>query len=127
MGTLIWGDNMKRQMSVSIFLAILVIALAWLYIKYNNEIQPKNETITTENNVSKEQSITINQSYITCPYFIKENDGRLVVYLTKTQEIYMETGIESERLPIDIKEKLETGIFFENEEDLYDFLESYSS
>ena len=127
MEILIWGDNMKRQMSVSIFLAILLIALAWLYIKFSNETQPKNETITTENDISKEQSITINQSYITCPYYIKEADGRLVVYLSKNKEIYMETGIESITLPSEILDKLETGIFFETEEDLYDFLESYSS
>lgn len=127
MEILIWGDNMKRQISVSIFLAILVIALAWLYIKFNNEIEPKNESITTENDISKEPSVTINQAYVSSVYFIKEKDGRLVVYLSKTQEIYMETSIESETLPDDVKEKLETGIFFENEEDLYGFLESYSS
>ena len=127
MEILIWGDNMKRQISVSIFLAILVIALAWLYIKFNNEIEPKNESITTENDISKEPSVTINQAYVSSVYFIKEKDGRLVVYLSKTQEIYMETSIESETLPDDVKEKLEIGIFFENEEDLYGFLESYSS
>ena len=127
MEILIWGDNMKRQMSVSIFLAILVIALAWLYIKFSNEMQPKNEIITTENNISNEQSVTISQSYVTCPYYIKEVDGRLVVFLSKTKKIYMETSIESISLPTDILDKLETGIFFENEEDLYDFLESYSS
>ena len=127
MEILIWGDNMKRQMSISIFLAVLVILLAWLYIKFSNEIQPKNETITTENNVLKEPSVTINQTYITYPYYIKDVDGRLVVFLTKTKEIYMETGIENILLPNDVKEKLETGIFFENEEKLYDFLESYSS
>ena len=127
MEILIWGDNMKRQISVSIFLAILVIALAWLYIKFSNETKLKNETITTENDVSKEQSITISQSYITYPYYIKEADGRLVVYQSKTQEIYMETSVESDTLPEELKEKLKAGIFFENEEDLYDFLESYSS
>ena len=86
MGILIWGDNMKRQVSVSIFLAILVIALAWLYIKFNNETQPKNQNITTENDVSKEESITISQEYLTCPYYIKAEYGRLVVYLSITQE-----------------------------------------
>lgn len=127
MEILIWGDNMKRQVSVSIFLAIMVILLAWLYIKFNNETQPKKEKITTENDVSKEQSVTISQKYISCPYYIKEEYGRLVVYESKNQEIYMETSIETYTLPAEIKEKLETGIFFQTEEELYDFLESYSS
>lgn len=127
MEILIWGDNMKRQVSVSIFLAILVIALAWLYIKFNNETQPKNQNITTENDVSKEQSITISQEYISYPYYIKEEYGRLVVYLSKTQEIYMETSIEIYTLPSELQENLESGIYFKTEEELYDFLESYSS
>ena len=127
MEILIWGDNMKRQVSVSIFLAILVIALAWLYIKFNNETQPKNQNITTENDVSKEESITISQEYLTCPYYIKAEYGRLVVYLSKTQEIYMETAIELDVLPLEIQEKIDSGIFFQTEQELYDFLESYSS
>ena len=127
MEILIWGDNMKRQVSVSIFLAVLVIALAWLYIKFNNETQPKNQNITTENDVSKEESITISQEYLTCPYYIKAEYGRLVVYLSKTQEIYMETAIELDVLPLDIQEKIDSGIFFQTEQELYDFLESYSS
>ena len=119
--------NMKRQVSVSIFLAILVIVLAWLYIKFNNETRPKETTITTENDVSKEESVTISQEYITCPYYIKEEDGRLVVFESKHQSVFMETSIETSSLPQEIQEKLEAGIFFQTEGDLYDFLESYSS
>ena len=118
---------MKRQVSVSIFLAILVIALTWLYIKFSNETKPEDNVITTENDVSKEEAVTISQEYMTCPYYIKEKDGRLIVYESKSQMIYMETSIEIDMLPIEIKEKLDAGIFFETEGDLYDFLESYSS
>lgn len=127
MEILIWGDNMKRQVSVSIFLAILVIVLAWLYIKFNNETKPKESDISTENTVSKEESIMISQEYITCQYYIKAEAGRLVVYNTKTQALFMETGIEMHSLPEDIQEKIESYIFFETESELYDFLESYSS
>lgn len=118
---------MKRQVSVSIFLAIIVIALSWLYIKYNNETYSEENVITTENNISKEQSVTISQEYITCPFYIKEKDGRLIVYESKSKQIYMETSIEITTLPLEMIEKLETGIFFESESELYDFLESYSS
>lgn len=118
---------MKRQVSVSIFLAILVIVLAWLYIKFSNETRPKETTISTENEVTKEEAVTISQEYITCPYYIKEADGRLIVFESKHQSIFMETSIETKSLPQEIQEKLETGIFFQTEGELYDFLESYSS
>jgi len=124
---LIWGDNMKRQMSISIFLAILVIALAWLYIKYRNDIRPDNMQTKQIQQESEENSISISQEYTAYKYYIKAEDGRLIVYESKSQNIYMETSIEIDTLPLDIKEKLDVGIFFETEGDLYDFLESYSS
>ena len=76
--------NMKRQISVSIFLAILVIILAWLYIKFNNETKPREDVITTENEISKEPSITISQEQISAAYYIKQESGRLVVYEGKS-------------------------------------------
>ena len=127
MEILIWGDDMKRQISVSIFLAVLVITLAWLYIKFNNEARVENERIVTENEVSKEQSVTISQDYTAYPYYIKEEYGKLVVYESKSDEIYMETSIGIYTLPQDIRTKIESGIFFSTEQELYDFLESYSS
>lgn len=118
---------MKRQISVSIFLSILVLVLAWMYIKFSNETDTDEKIINTENDVKQEQSITINQEYISCPYYVKELDGRLVVFETKQQQIYMETSIEWDTLPEEVKEKAKTGIFFQTEGELYDFLESYSS
>lgn len=127
MEILIWGDDMKRQVSVSIFLAVLVIALAWLYIKFSNEARVENERITTENEISQEQAVTISQDYIAYPFYIKAEYGRLVVFETKTGNVYMETGIETYYLPSEIQEKVKSGIFFQTEGELYDFLESYSS
>ena len=109
---------MKRQISVSIFLAVLVIVLAWLYIKFNNETKPEKNTITTENHVSEEPSTTISQEYFSYEYYIKVEHEKLVVYRCKNHEVFMETSIEN---------RLESGIFFQTEGELYDFLESYSS
>ena len=118
---------MKRQVSVSIFLAILVIVLAWMYIRFSNETKIEENRITTENDISSEQSVTISQEYISYPYYIKAVDGRLVVFETKKESIFMETSIELSTLSAEMQKKLETGIFFKNEGELYDFLESYSS
>ena len=118
---------MKRQVSVSIFLAVLVIVLAWLYIKFNNETNPNENQITTENNVSKEEAVTISQQEISYPYYIKIENGRLVVYESKNHEIYMETSIEVITLSEEMLQRVENGIYFQSEAELYDFLESYSS
>ena len=127
MEILIWGDKMKRQVSVSIFLAILVLVLAWMYIRFSNGTKINENIITTENDVSQEQSVTISQEYISYPYYIKAEDGRLVVFETKTNTVFMESSIEISTLPLDVQAKLKTGIFFQNQGELFDFLESYSS
>ena len=118
---------MKRQISVSIFLAILVLVLAWLYIKFSNETSPKENVITTENEISSEEALTISQEYISYPFYVEEQDGRLVVFKNPEKEVYMETSIEIELLPMDLKEKIKDRIYFKSEFELYDFLESYSS
>ena len=119
---------MKRQISISILLAILVIALAWLYIKFSNDTQLNDKGVLTKENKNETQNaVEISQTYILYPYYIKDDDGRLVVYEAKTQSIYAQTGIETNILPVEIQLHLDEGIFFESEEDLYNFLESYSS
>ena len=117
---------MKRQISISIFLAILVIALAWLYIRFSNETKLNDNGVLTEES-ENEHSLAISQEYISYQFYIKDDDGRLVVYETKTQNVYAQTGIETHSLPKDIQSNLETGIFFQTEAELYNFLESYSS
>ena len=126
MEILVWGDKMKRQTSISIFLAILVILLALLYIKFTNDTQQKKDgTLTNEEKT--EDALEISQNYVTYLYYVKEEQGRLVVYEVKTQEIFAQTSIQTKYLPEDINQQLEAGIYFESESDLYNFLESYSS
>lgn len=42
-------------------------------------------------------------------------------------EKYFDTGVYFEELPDEAKNKVTNGLYFFNETDLYDFLESYSS
>ena len=126
MEILIWGDNMKRQINISIFLAILLVVMVWLYIKFYNETKLPEDRNSTEMSM-EEDAITISQEYVSYMFYIKESYGRIVVYDTKNQTVYMETSIVTETLPTDIQTELKTGIYFKTEVELYDFLESYSS
>ena len=128
MEILIWGDNMKRQISISIFFAIFLILLVWLYIKFYNENKVNENELSTEVKIVKEEdAITISEEYHLYEFYIKDENGKVVVYQTKNQEFYMETGISTYILPLVIRERIMSGIFFETEAELYDFLESYSS
>lgn len=121
---------MKRQISISIFLALLVIFLTLLYIKVVNE--SKSEYSTEENKQLVQQkntdsAISISQEYVTYLYYVKDEDGWLVAFHCKTGERYMDTGIATETLSEEMQAKAESGFFFKTEAELYNFLESYSS
>ena len=127
MEILVWGDKMKRQISIYIFLAIVVILLALLYIKFSNDTQLNDNGVLTEEKNNEEQSLEISQEYISYQFYIKDDNGRLVVYEVKTQEIFTQTAIQTKMLPIEIQQELSVGIYFKTESELYNFLESYSS
>lgn len=128
MEILIWGDNMKRQISISIIFAIFLIILVWMYIKFYNENGLADPKISTEiSSENEEENIPISKEYQSFKFYIRDEQGKVVVYTMKNNKFYMETGIFTYTLPAEIQTKLLAGIFFETEVELYDFLESYSS
>lgn len=60
-------------------------------------------------------------------YYLKLEDDYLAVYHSDTDQIYFETGLKASDLPEDLQEKAKTGIPFSSLEELYSFLENYSS
>ncbi len=60
-------------------------------------------------------------------FFIKVEDNKIVVYCDDEETLYMYTNIEAESLPGYIQTQVSVGMFVEDEESLYHFLESYSS
>lgn len=112
-------------------MALIVIALALLYIKIYNETdkrsKPETEEMTQTESETNSQSITSSHTYVTYYFYAIEEEGHISIYDIKTQTLYMETGIEIDALPDSLQTELRSGIYFENEEQLYSFLESYSS
>ena len=60
-------------------------------------------------------------------YRLAVADGYLQVYIVQTGTLYMETAIAYELLPERVQRQIEEGKYFESEENLLEFLESYSS
>ena len=110
----------------------MAIILGILYMKIDNDssINPpenstENSTLSTEEKST--DSITSSNEYVNYYFCAKNEDGRVAIYDTKTQTLYMETSIETRFLPEEIQKELEVGIYFKTDEELFDFLESYSS
>ena len=60
-------------------------------------------------------------------FLIIEEDGYLVIYNQTTSERYDNTSIYVKDLPDRLQKELENGLYFLNEQELYEFLENYSS
>ena len=63
----------------------------------------------------------------TYEYVVLVKEDVLVVYRKGEKEIYFETNIRVDELDETAEKKAECGIYFQNEQELFAFLESYSS
>lgn len=63
----------------------------------------------------------------TAHYFVKNVDGKITIYYPDTETVYFETGIQIEGLPAELISEIEMGKEIHSVEELYHFLESYTS
>lgn len=81
-------------------------------------------------NFSKEQ-ITMQKNYkennVKLRFYMIAKDNKLVVYYEDMETIFLSTDISIESLPENVKREVLQKKYFESEEELYNFLESYSS
>jgi hypothetical protein len=128
---------MKKTTGICLFTGmiflLLILVVYLLSIQQNTGIGKENLTASTER-ISDENDteqivrsteiITICEPYT---YVIKQKNGVLVVYQSDGVTEFFETNIRIRDLDADMVEKIENGIFFSDDRELYDFLESYSS
>ena len=81
----------------------------------------------TKQEESISPSVETNKELTYYKYMIYQDGERLTVYESDSTTIYMQTDIMVAQLPEDVREQLDLGIGIRTEEELYDFLESYSS
>lgn len=124
---------MKSKIGIC-FLTIFIILLALFTIeKINTQRAADQAAITAQNKDmdkdanDKKQSLQTSNEAKNASYCIKNDSGMLSVYNGAASEKYFDTGVYFEELPDEVKNKVTNGLYFFNETDLYDFLESYSS
>lgn len=118
---------MKRNLSICIFLFFLFLvsaAVLFNYRKESEEILPDSQETQYR---EPETVINSNKEIKSYQYIILEDQGRLSVYCSDNRTLYMNTGIPVNALTDELKTRLPSGICFETEEELYEFLENYSS
>lgn len=128
---------MKQKLSICIFAVICFGGIILTTVVINSNRQQHTETKIERNVELKEtevRQIVKQKEYIPTQkelmyysYMIYQDGERLTVYKADSTTVFMETNILVDQLPDDVQEQLKMGIGFQTEDDLYDFLESYSS
>lgn len=123
---------MKKTIGICLFTVILtvcifgsVIILNALSERQQNEMEIADATeMQTEESPQLAESMQVQEAY---RYLLVEEDGVLIVYEKDGKTVLLETNIKLHGLDEETQKQLHEGIWITDEEELYDFLESYSS
>lgn len=125
---------MKKMISICFLLFAvfigLVVVFFWM-LKTPDELTVPYEValdseyaVQTETEEALAASVSIQKNYT---YVLRVQEGRLIVYEKDGKTVYLETNIRYEDLDDEMKTKADAGITFDNDRELYEFLENYSS
>lgn len=131
---------MQRKYSISFFVIIiaLIMSASWAFyesnemakIRRNIEEQQKEEA--REESRKKDDSTSVNGSDVEAQgpnsgYYLKAEDGYVVVYLFDQETVYEETTIPLDELDESLAQEIRQVKYLKSTEELYGFLENYSS
>ena len=123
---------MKNKYGIG-FLLFLILVVFGITCAYQLSLNKGKREIQAEIN-AKEQKEMNNTSVAAdgqalkddC-YYLKEFNGYVVVYLSDKKTVYEYTDISLEGLPENLQKEIQNGKYIETSENLYGFLENYSS
>ena len=122
---------MKQKYSICIFISLILIFVVIILFttadKTKNNTTEQSKMQETESQESNEEAVYSSKTEESYQYIIFDVDGHLLVYYADNCTVFFDTGIQTKNLSEDMKSALEKGIRFQTEEELYEFLENYSS
>ena len=124
--------NNTKRMRTFFLSALILSTMAWIggrqyYLKLNEREQEKIAQIQEAETEQFKESVESANIQNKKTFVIREEDGYLNVYFGEADDLYMYTGIAYQGLPEELKKEISNGKTFDTLEDLYRFLESYSS
>lgn len=125
-------DDMKKTISICLFAALLLgVILFFCRWEMQSKELPQNTNLSVEEteteNTQQQESVLSMQVQKAYRYILREENGFLTVYEMDGETILIETNIYVEDLSEETRKMLSEGIYIQDEKELYDLLESYSS
>ena len=114
---------MKTKFRIGLFL-LLIVSLYLVYGSINSANENKK---ICENAIEKESVPADSHTLQKDCYYLCNKNGYVVVYLSDKKTPYEYTDILVSDLPNDLAAEIKNGKYIKNLEELYGFLENYSS
>lgn len=114
--------------AAAILLVMLISAAFQLsYYKAKEQASGDNQTVKEETNSLQPSVAAEGQALKENCYYLMEVNGYIVVYHSDKKTPFEYTDIRYDELPPILREEIRNGKYVESTEDLYGFLENYSS
>ena len=131
---------MKKQNQMALYITVLFCCSAVFFAgstlfsrekisaipQTGEEIEQKIE-IPRENQIKSQDILESDVKISPYKFVLKEEDGYVIVYRGDGKTFYDYTDISMESLPIKLQQEIQKGKNISDEEQLYHFLENYSS
>lgn len=125
---------MKNKYGIGFFAVIVIAAVAVTcayqisYHRAREKAEAEMEAKQREERLDMGDAVTADGHALKdeC-YYLMEVNGYVVVFLSDKKTAYEYTDILSDELPKSLKQEIQNGKYIENQEELYGFLENYSS
>ena len=119
---------MRKRYYVGFFVVIFLIMICveigyqWTYQYVMEKSQTEESSLDQDVTVAAEGMTEKNEEYL-----LKELNGYVIVYVGDEKTIYEVTEIAVTELPDDLQSQIRDGIVMHSRDELYAFLENYSS
>ncbi len=107
-----------------VFALIAAVVIIWIVnMSQNDDIIIDDDTTAYDMLMDLDKNDTQNIK----SYYLSYDGSRVVIYSEPDRNFYDYADINMEVLPPDIREQLKLGMYIDGEDNLYDFLQTYSS
>mgnify|MGYP004454124837 FL=1 len=123
----VWGDIMTKTNRIRASFILGAAILTGAGYLWNTSLETAQEKKQEKSKPKQEEMKETASSETPYEYVIVNDNGYLTVYQKDLKTVYFQTDIPYAELHTELQKKIDQGYLIQDAEELYDFLENYSS
>ena len=123
----VWGDIMTKTNRIRASFILGAAILTGAGYLWNTSLETAPEKTQEKSKPKQEEMKETASSETPYEYVIVNDNGYLTVYQKDLKTVYFQTDIPYAELHTELQKKIDQGYLIQDAEELYDFLENYSS